>query len=100
MKKAIETARYVIPLAAFTAMVHTISGLTLYRLVRMMNASDTPHEARLVIGAMVDAVRQHDPLFLDKVAITPLDEARRAGSGLSAHAEGRRRVRGGVRPGS
>ena len=75
VKKAIETARYVIPLAAFTAMVHTISGLTLYRLVRMMNASDTPHEARLVIGAMVDAVRQHDPLFLDKVAITPLDEA-------------------------
>lgn len=74
VKKAIETARYVIPLAAFTAMVHTISGLTLYRLVRMMNASDTPHEARLVIGAMVDAVRQHDPLFLDKVAITPIDE--------------------------
>jgi thymidylate synthase ThyX len=75
VKKAIETARYVIPLAAFTAMVHTISGLTLYRLVRMMNASDTPHEARVVIGAMVDAVRQHDPLFLEKVAITPLDEA-------------------------
>ena len=34
-KKAIETARYVIPLAAFTAMVHTISGITLYRLWRM-----------------------------------------------------------------
>ncbi len=34
-KKAIETARYVIPLAAFTAMVHTISGITLYRLMRM-----------------------------------------------------------------
>ena len=74
-KKAIETARYVIPLAAFTAMVHTISGITLYRLQRMMNASDTPFEARQVIGAMVDAVRQHDPLFLDKVAIAAIDEA-------------------------
>jgi thymidylate synthase ThyX len=75
-KKAIETARYVIPLGAFTAMVHTISGITLYRLYRMMNASDTPHEARQVIGAMVDAVRQHDPLFFDinRVPIQPLDE--------------------------
>lgn len=74
VKKAIETARYVIPLAAFTAMVHTISGLTLYRLMRMVNANDTPHEARLVIGAMVDAVRLHDPLFLDMVAITAIGE--------------------------
>jgi thymidylate synthase ThyX len=74
IKKSIETARYVIPLGAFTAMVHTISGITLYRLYRMMNASDTPHEARLVIGAMVDAVRQHDPAFFDRVAVQPLDE--------------------------
>ena len=74
VKKAIETARYVIPLGAFTAMVHTISGITLYRLYRMMNASDTPYEARLVIGAMVDAVRQHDPAFFDRVGIQPLDE--------------------------
>jgi thymidylate synthase ThyX len=74
VKKAIETARYVIPLAAFTAMVHTISGITLYRYQRMMHANDTPYEARQVIGAMVDAVRQHDPDFLDKVAIAPIDE--------------------------
>jgi thymidylate synthase ThyX len=74
-KKAIETARYVIPIAAFTAMVHTIAGITLYRLVRMANAGDTPYEARFVIGAMVDAVRQHDPMFLDKVGVAPLDEA-------------------------
>ena len=47
-KKAIETARYVIPLAAFTAMVHTISGLTLYRLMRMANASR--HAARSAPG--------------------------------------------------
>jgi thymidylate synthase ThyX len=71
-KKAIETARYVIPLAAFTAMVHTISGITLYRLMRMAQASDTPHEAREVIGAMVDAVRRHDPAFVERVDVVGL----------------------------
>jgi hypothetical protein len=45
-KKAIETARYVIPIAAFTSMVHTVSGLVLHRLHRMLNAGDTPYEAR------------------------------------------------------
>jgi flavin-dependent thymidylate synthase len=80
-KKAIETARYVIPLAACTAMVHTISGLTLYRLMRMANASDTPWEARLVIDAMVDAVRQHDPMFIDRIDVIALgaDEITEAG---------------------
>jgi thymidylate synthase ThyX len=71
-KKAIEVARYVIPLGAFTAMVHTISGITLYRLWRMAESGDAPNETRLVVGAMVDAVRQHDPYFLDKVAVSPL----------------------------
>jgi flavin-dependent thymidylate synthase len=80
-KKAIETARYVIPLAACTAMVHTISGLTLYRLMRMANASDTPWEARLVVDAMVEAVRQHDPLFIDRIEVMALapDEIVEAG---------------------
>jgi thymidylate synthase ThyX len=71
-KKAIETARYVIPIAAFTAMVHTISGITLYRLLRMANATDTPYEARRVLAAMADAVRGHDPLFLDRVDVVAL----------------------------
>jgi thymidylate synthase ThyX len=66
-KKAIETARYVIPIAAFTSMVHTISGITLHRLRRMAAAGDTPYEAALVIGRMVDLVRAIDPLFFEKV---------------------------------
>ncbi len=41
-KRAIETARYVIPIAAFTSMVHTVSGIVLHRLLRMVNTSDTP----------------------------------------------------------
>lgn len=71
-KKAIETARYVIPVAAYTAMVHTISGITLYRLLRMAHAGDAPYEARLVIGAMADLVREHDPLFFDKVDVSAI----------------------------
>jgi thymidylate synthase ThyX len=71
-KKAIETARYVIPIAAFTAMVHTISGITLYRLWRMAESGDAPWETRSVVSAMVEAVREHDPLFIDKVGEAPL----------------------------
>jgi len=71
-KKAIETARYVIPIAAFTSMVHTVSGLVLHRLHRMLSAGDTPHEARLVIGGMVDLVKAFDPMFFEKVGLDSL----------------------------
>jgi thymidylate synthase ThyX len=71
-KRAIETARYVIPLGAFTSMVHTISGITLHRLRRMAAAGDTPYEASLVIGRMVDLVREIDPLFFEKVGCEEL----------------------------
>jgi thymidylate synthase ThyX len=71
-KKAIETARYVVPIAAFTSMVHTVSGLVLHRLHRMLNAGDTPYEARQVIGRMVDLVNETDPLFFDKVGLDTL----------------------------
>src|SRR5574340_1044286 len=57
-KRAIEVARYVLPVAAFTTMVHTLSGVVLHRLWRMAAASDTPAEARQVIGEMVERVRE------------------------------------------
>src|ERR1700676_304030 len=41
-KRAIEVARYVLPVAAATTMVHTLSGIVLHRLWRMAAASDTP----------------------------------------------------------
>lgn len=71
-KKAIETARYVIPIAAFTSMVHTVSGLVLHRLHRMLNAGDTPYEASMVIGAMVDLVKEVDPMFFEKIGLDTL----------------------------
>src|SRR5215467_11970832 len=38
-KRAIEIARYVLPVSAFTSMVHTVSGIVLHRLWRMCAAS-------------------------------------------------------------
>ncbi len=74
-KRAIELARYVLPVAAFTTMVHTLSGIVLYRLWRMCAASDTPTEARQVVGEMVARVRESDPEFLDRFGNEPLDVA-------------------------
>jgi thymidylate synthase ThyX len=65
-KRAIEVARYVLPVAAFTTMVHTISGIVLYRLWRMQGANDTPSEARHVVGEMVARVREVDAEFFDR----------------------------------
>jgi thymidylate synthase ThyX len=71
-KKAIELARYVIPIGAFTSMVHTVSGIVLHRLYRMMRTGDTPAENVRIVTAMVDAVRALDPLFFEKVGEGPL----------------------------
>src|ERR1700732_2163060 len=73
-KRAIEVARYVLPVAAFTSMVHTISGIALHRLWRMSTACDTPNEARAVIGAMVAHVREVDAQFFDRFGTEPLEE--------------------------
>jgi thymidylate synthase ThyX len=72
-KRAIEVARYVLPVAAFTTMVHTVSGIVLHRLYRMHAASDTPSESREVIGAMVARVREVDPQFFDRFDNEPLE---------------------------
>jgi thymidylate synthase ThyX len=73
-KRAIEIARYVLPVAAFTAMVHTVSGIVLHRLWRMCAASDTPSEARAVVGEMVAHVKNIDAQFFDRFGIEPLDQ--------------------------
>jgi len=73
-KRAIEVARYVLPVAAFTTMVHTLSGIVLHRLWRMQAASDTPSEAKLVIGEMVARVREVDPQFFDRFDNAPLHD--------------------------
>jgi thymidylate synthase ThyX len=71
-KRAIETARYVIPIAAFTSMVHTVSGIVLHRLQRMVNTGDAPYETRIVVSEMVRLVKEWDPNFFDKVGVGEL----------------------------
>ena len=71
-KRAIEVARYVLPVAAATTMVHTLSGIVLHRLWRMAAASDTPAEARAVVGEMVARVREIDPQFFDRFDNVPM----------------------------
>jgi hypothetical protein len=44
----------------------------LHRLLRMVNTSDAPHEARLVISEMVRLVKEWDPYFFDKVGLEPI----------------------------
>ncbi|MBI4476814.1 MAG: FAD-dependent thymidylate synthase [Acidobacteria bacterium] len=87
-KKAIETARYVIPIAAFTSMVHTISGITLHRLRRMMRSGDAPHETQLIVSAMVDLVSEHDPAFFSRVGLDALDGQALPESGFPRTIEG------------
>jgi thymidylate synthase ThyX len=96
-KKAIETARYVIPVAAFTSMVHTVSGIVLHRLYRMMRTGDTPRESADVVSAMVAKVREIDPAFFERVGEGALAEDEvvetqlpRAGNGAAGDAEAAR----------
>jgi thymidylate synthase ThyX len=73
-KKAIETARYVIPIACHTAMVYTISGIVLHRLRRMARVGDVPREAALVVGRMLEEVERLDPDFFGRIGSDPLAE--------------------------
>lgn len=83
-KKAIETARYVIPVAAFTSMVHTVSGIVLHRMLRMMRTADTPVENVAVVQAMVDRVREVDPSFFERLGEGPLGDDAIVERGLPA----------------
>jgi thymidylate synthase ThyX len=92
-KRAIEVARYVLPIAAATTMVHTLSGIVLHRLWRMAEASDTPTEARAVVGEMVARVREIDPQFFDRFDNAPMEQedmpewSRGAGTGAQPRGE-------------
>jgi len=66
-KKAIEIARYVIPIGCHTAMVYTVSGIVLHRLRRMARVSDVPSEALDVVSRMVAAVEKVDPDFFTRI---------------------------------
>jgi len=83
-KKAIETARYVIPIACHTAMVYTVSGIVLHRLRRMARVGDVPHEAHEVVSRMVAEVEKIDPDFFSRVGEGSLAEEDVLENGLAA----------------
>jgi len=62
-KKAQETARYVLPVATFAYLYHTVSGLTLLRYYRTCGQFDTPLEQRLVLDKMVNAILSLEPAY-------------------------------------
>jgi flavin-dependent thymidylate synthase len=62
-KRAQEIARYVLPVATFAYLYHTVSGVTLFRYWRLCETFDAPTEQRDVVGKMVEEVLRHDPLY-------------------------------------
>lgn len=62
-KKALELARYVLPIGTFTYMYHTVSGLTLLRYWRLCNELDAPLEQRIVVGKMVQEMLRVSPEY-------------------------------------
>ncbi len=74
-KRAQEVARYVLPIATFAHLYHTVSGLTLHRYHRLAHSLDVSEEQRLLVQAMVDAVSAEDPLFFRDIEDPlPLEE--------------------------
>lgn len=72
-KKAMEIARYALPVATHAYLYHTISAVTLFRYWRLANQPDCPAETRAVVGQMIDAVRAFDPEY-DITLQPPLGE--------------------------
>jgi thymidylate synthase ThyX len=97
VKRAIETARYVIPIGAFTSMVHTVSGIVLHRLQRMMHTGDAPYEARAVISEMVRPGKGVGPAVLREGRCRDHRAGRRDGDDVPEAARRRRRLRRAVR---
>jgi len=74
-KKAQEIARYVLPVATFAYLYHTVSGLTLLRYYRTLGQHDVPSEQRIVVGRMIDLLLEHDPGYRTILEEpTPADE--------------------------
>ncbi|MBI4482829.1 MAG: FAD-dependent thymidylate synthase [Acidobacteria bacterium] len=60
-RKAQEVARYVLPVATFAYMYHTVSGITVLRYWRLCEQYDAPLEQRLVVEKMVQELLRADP---------------------------------------
>ncbi len=73
-KKAQEIARYVLPVATFSYLYHTVSGITLLRYAKMRKSGDASFEQQLVVDMMVRELLRFDPNYRI-VLEEPLDES-------------------------
>lgn len=62
-KKAQEIARYVLPVATFAYLYHTVSGIVLSRYYRLCQQFDAPLEQKIVVQKMIDELLKIDPLY-------------------------------------
>jgi len=62
-KKLYEVARYALGVGTTAYLYHTISALTLLRYWRLCQEFETPHEQKIVVQKMLEAVKAQDPLF-------------------------------------
>jgi thymidylate synthase ThyX len=63
VKKCQEVARYILPVATYAYLYHTVSAITILRYYRLVNQYDATDEQRLIVGKMVEALLAHDPLY-------------------------------------
>jgi thymidylate synthase ThyX len=85
-RKAMEVARYALPVAMFAYLYHTISTLTLLRYWRLCQQPGTPLETRMVVEQMVQKVVEADPP-LKAVLEEPLPPTAEAMPEISALAD-------------
>ena len=71
-KRAQEIARYVLPVGTFAYLYHTVSVITLLRYYRLCQQYDAPAETQMVVGLMMQAVLDSDPLLEKIVQEFPL----------------------------
>lgn len=70
-----EVRRYLLPIAQFTTMVHTLNELELLRLYRTSRLYGATDESKYVIAEMVNQLAQVDPTFLEELR-KPLESNR------------------------
>jgi flavin-dependent thymidylate synthase len=71
-KKAQEIARYVLPVATYAYLYHTVSAITLLRYHRLCQQPDAGFETRYVVEQMVAELLRADPNF-EKLLEEPID---------------------------
>jgi thymidylate synthase ThyX len=64
-KRAIEVARYVLPVATLSRLYHTISAITLLRYHRLAAQLDAPFEQQQVVSRMVEELLRVDPDYAE-----------------------------------